>query len=79
MDSLMPRYFFDLHDHVSEIDRLGTELGTQRAAQIAAVEFAGEILKNEPTILDTNELAIDARAEDGTILFTVHINLVDHR
>ena len=79
MDSSMPRYFFGLHDHSSEFDRLGTELDSQRAAQVAAVEFAGEILKNEPSILDSKGLAVDARDEDGTILFTVHIKLVDHR
>ena len=42
MDSSMPRYFFDLHDHSSEFDRLGTELDSQRAAQVAAVEFAAK-------------------------------------
>ena len=70
---------FDLHDHSSEFDRLGTELDSQRAAQVAAVEFAGEILKNEPSILDSKGLAVDARDEEGAILFTVHIKLIDHR
>lgn len=79
MDKPMPRFFFDLHDHESETDNLGTELGSERAAWIAAVQFAGEVLKNEPTILESEGLMIDARDEKDNVIFTVEVKLVDHR
>ncbi|MBX7535836.1 hypothetical protein LCM19_05805 [Qipengyuania flava] len=79
MDTSMPRYFFDLHDNFTETDDLGTELLDDPAARIAAVQFAGEVLKNEPEILEVGTLQIDARDTEGNILFTVDIRLKDRR
>lgn len=79
MGSSMPRYFFDLHDNFTETDLLGTDLDSDAAARSAAIQFAGEILKNEPSILTEGELQIDARDRDGNILFTVDIRLKDKR
>lgn len=75
----MQRYYFDLHDHEIERDKRGTELDDDRAARISAVRFAGEVLKNEPTLLDEEDLTICARDRDGTIIFSVDMSLTDHR
>ncbi|WP_192707196.1 hypothetical protein [Methylobacterium sp. OAE515] len=43
----MPRYFFNVHDGRSELDAEGTELTSYDAARLAAVQLAGELLRDE--------------------------------
>jgi hypothetical protein len=41
----MPRYFFHIHDGTSALDDTGTELPDIAAAQSAALQTSGEIIK----------------------------------
>jgi hypothetical protein len=43
----VPRYFFNVHDGRSELDAEGTELASQDAARLTAVQLTGEILRDE--------------------------------
>lgn len=43
----MPRFHFNVHDGVSEIDHEGQELPDWEAARLEAVRLSGEIIRNE--------------------------------
>lgn len=51
----MPRYFFSLRDHTIETDDVGTELPDISAARVEAIRFAGEMLRDQPELLDDNQ------------------------
>jgi hypothetical protein len=42
----MPRYYFHVEDHHTDIDEVGTELPDLEAARSEAVRAAGEILRD---------------------------------
>lgn len=68
----MPKYFFQVAggSHVLDVD--GTELPNASAARIQGIKFAGEILRDMPTLLyETADLKIDVTDENGLVLFTV--------
>lgn len=68
----MPRYFFNLDDHVREPDEEGTEIGSDEQARTEAVMFASAWLRDNPAaIFDGTELRIDLVDEGGTRLFSV--------
>lgn len=54
----MPRYFFTLRDHVVETDDEGVELADAHAARIEAIRYAGEVLRDEPQLLDGRNLLV---------------------
>ncbi|MHB2205603.1 DUF6894 family protein [Methylobacterium sp. CM6257] len=43
----MPRFYFNVHGGRSELDADGTKLISREAARVAALQMAGEILKDE--------------------------------
>jgi hypothetical protein len=47
MEAAVPRYFFNLHNGASDLDTEGTELTSDDAARIAAVQFAAGLLGDE--------------------------------
>ena len=42
----MPRYFFHVHDGADLADLRGTTLDDDHAAQVEAVRFSGDLLRN---------------------------------
>ncbi|EQB14791.1 DUF6894 family protein [Novosphingobium lindaniclasticum] len=69
------RYFFKVTNGVREVDLAGTELLDENAARREAVRFAGELLKDEPMLLDHSRLLVSVRNEDGSIEFAITIRL----
>ena len=69
------RYFFKVTNGVREVDLAGTELLDENAARREAVRFAGELLKDEPMLLDHGRLLVSVRNEDGSIEFAITIRL----
>jgi hypothetical protein len=47
MEARVPRYFFNVHDGRSAFDSEGTELASRDAARITAIQFTGEILRDD--------------------------------
>ncbi len=69
------RYFFKVTNGVREVDLAGTELLDENAARREAVRFAGELLKDEPMLLDHGRLLVSVRNEDCSIEFAITIRL----
>lgn len=70
----LPRYFFQVSGGNHVLDVEGSELPNPSAARTQGIRFAGEILRDMPTMLyETAELKIDVTAEDGQVLFTVRV------
>lgn len=47
----MPRYFFNIEDHVRDEDNQGTELADAAQARLHAIGFAAAILKDDPDLV----------------------------
>jgi hypothetical protein len=47
----MPRYFFNIEDHVRDVDDQGTELADAAEARLHAISFAAAILKDDPDLI----------------------------
>lgn len=69
------RYFFKLTNGVREMDLAGTELHDEDAARREAVRFAGELLKDDPALLDHGQLLVSVRDEDNLVEFAITIRL----
>lgn len=69
------RYFFKVTNGVREVDLAGTELLDESAALREAVRFAGELLKDEPMLLDHGQLLVSVCNEEGSIEFAITIRL----
>ena len=70
----MPRYFFNIYDHVRECDEDGVELDGPAEARTEAVTFAGDFLSEHPELLDDNhKLKIEVRDEAGKVVVAVVI------
>lgn len=68
----LPKYFFQVSGGNHVLDREGSELPNAKAARIQGIKFAGEILKDMPTVLyERADLKIDVTNEDGQVLFKV--------
>lgn len=68
----MPRYFFQVAggNHILDVD--GRNFPNASAARMEGVRFAGEILRDMPTLLyETAFLKIDVTDESGRVLFQV--------
>ena len=62
----MPRYFFNIEDHVPDPDKDGQELDGPCQARAMAVVFAGDMLSDQPELLDDGAvLKVDVRDEAG--------------
>lgn len=48
----MPRYYFNTVDGGRDQDDQGSELPDTEAARVAAVRYAGDVLRDQPEVLD---------------------------
>ena len=71
----MPRYFFNTRNGHNFPDHEGTDLDDLSAARLAALRFAGEILKEEgEDFWRTSEWHLDVSDESGSVLFSVDVS-----
>lgn len=76
----MPRYFFNIYDHVHDEDHEGVELASPAEARIQAVVFAGDYLSDNPELLrDEKPLVIEVRDEAKQVLLTVTMSADDQQ
>lgn len=74
----MPHYHFNVYDGVSEIDRVGTELGDHNEARIEAMRLAGEILENTAHRLALGEdWRMEVTDSSGLILFRLDFTVME--
>ena len=74
----MPRYFFDIHNHERYVDEEGTELANANDARQQAVIFAGDYLREHPTLVcGGSRFRVTVRDERGTILLDVMVTARD--
>ena len=72
---MMPRYFFHSVDGIRDRNPDGIVLADDRAAQMMAVVFAGETLRDQPSKLwDDGQWRVEVTDERGLLRWTV-INL----
>ena len=68
----MPKYFFQVAGGNHVLDLEGKELPNASDARIQGIKFAGEILRDMPTLLyETADVKIDVTDEAGQVLFKV--------
>ena len=73
----MARYFFALHDHTFETDEEGVDLPDLHAARLEAIRFAGEVLRDQPDLLDgSNALSVKVTDEDGGETFRLEMRAI---
>ena len=75
----MPIYFFDIHDGEGDRDYEGVELPDLYAARAEAIKFAGDFVRNDPSLLDGHKLNIKLLDENRAPLYRVTISLTDLR
>lgn len=74
----MPRYMFDIEDHVLDLDDEGQELAGPAEARIQAIIYAGAILRDDPDLVwDGRELKVRVHEEGGPVIVTIHVHAVD--
>ncbi|MGH6747403.1 DUF6894 family protein [Novosphingobium sp.] len=69
------RYFFRVTNGVRELDLAGTELLDEAMARREAVRFAGELLKDDPALLDHGQLLVSVHNEDRSVEFVITVRL----
>ena len=70
----MPLYHFNLADGVFDPDPDGTELSDIQAARVAAVQYAGAIMREQPnTIWADGDWRLEVTDSDQNLLFTITI------
>jgi hypothetical protein len=68
----MPRYFFDVHDGVHDIDALGTDLAGIDEARTEAAQMAGRLLADDAKkFWSGHEWTVSVRDESGLVLFSL--------
>lgn len=74
----MPRYHFHSADGSRDPDPEGTELPDDAAAQLAAVQFAGEVLRDDPDKLwQAGQWRVEVTDDAGVLLWTVITLAID--
>lgn len=74
----MPRYFFDVEDHHTEVDDIGQELSGPAEARVHAIVYAGSILRDEPDMVwDGEEFSVRVSDEDRNEVVSVYVRAVD--
>ena len=72
------RYFFNQLNGELKLDDDGMEFASIRDARIEAVRYAGEVIKDHPTLVWTGEdFRIEVTDENALLLFTVVVVGVD--
>ena len=68
----MPKYFFNTADGVREVDTEGVHFPDDIAAREEAVRFAGDVVRDNPELLDeTESFIVEVLNEKRELLFTV--------
>jgi hypothetical protein len=76
----MPRYFFNIEDHVRDEDDKGTELADAAQARLHAIAFAAGVLKDDPDLVwDGREFRVEVTREDGEPVVDVIVRAEDRR
>lgn len=74
----MPRYFFNIEDHVRDDDESGTELADPSQARLQAIAFAAAVLKDDPDLVwDGHEFSVEVTDERGKPVVDVIVRAVD--
>ena len=74
----MPRFHFNVYDGHSEIDWEGTEFPDWRAARIAAIELAGEIIRDNAKQISSGEIWRIEVTDDGDfVLLRLDLSVVE--
>ena len=74
----MPRYRFHCADGTREPDTEGVELADDHAARAAAMQFAGQVLHDNPDeIWEHGQWRVEVTDDDGILLWTVITLAVD--
>ena len=74
----MPRYMFDVEDHIHDQDDRGMELPGPAEARAEAVAYLGAILRDDPGVLeDGAELRVRVHEIDGPEICCVFVRAVD--
>ena len=72
------RYFFNQLNGQVKVDDQGLEFASIRDARIEAVRYAGEVIKDHPTLVWTGgDFRIEVTDENALLLFTVVVVGVD--
>jgi len=72
------RYFFNQLNGEAKLDDEGLELGHIDDARAEAVRYAGELMRDHPTIVWTGQdFRIEVTNSDRLLLFTVIVLAVD--
>ena len=75
----MPRFYFDIHDGVSQPDPDGSEMPDKDAAWSEAVRCCGEMLKDiDGQLQRGSEWRMDVTDEDRQPVFTLRFLSEDH-
>lgn len=62
----MPRYFFNIEDHIRDEDNQGTELADAAEARLRAIAFAAGLLADDPDLVcDGREFIIQVTNAQG--------------
>ncbi|TPG13622.1 DUF6894 family protein [Sphingomonas oligophenolica] len=70
----MPRYYFSIENHISDVDREGSVLPDAHAARIAAVKFLAESLRDDPDLVwDSHQLQVKVEDERHQPILTVTV------
>ena len=74
----MPRYFFNSVDGKRDDDDRGTELPDHGAARVHAIQYAGDVMSDEPGVLwDGREFKVEVTGDNGLKLFTIVCHAID--
>ncbi len=74
----MPRYFFSSTNGSRHDDDRGAELSGDGAARVHAIQYAGDVMSNEPGVLwDGQEFKVEVTGDKGIRLFTIVCHAVD--
>lgn len=72
----MPRFFFNIYDGISLIDKVGTELADWHEAQAEAVRVAGAVIANSAKRLKLGEdWMMDVTNEAGLVIFQLDFHI----
>ncbi len=74
----MPRYYFSIHDGVTEQpDTIGTSLANPRAARSEAIRAAGEMLADVDGNLTGEEWRMTVTDENGSVVLTLRFSAIE--
>ena len=74
----MPRYFFNIHDGTSFIDKQGTELPDLLAARRQAIQTSAKMLKDSADYWDGTEWRMDVMNEAHELVLRLIFTATAH-